>query len=191
VTINAVAGKWMGDIMDAIGFISDCLEQVQIRLLETCEGLTQEEVLWRPAPYANNIGFILWHVTRAEDNLVTRLEDGPALWVSDGWHEKFDQPVDSPDPGDRMGLRSLAIPDLSILVGYAHAVGEQTRRLLGNLTAGKLDEPIGPSRPGQNVAGNLRHLITHKNNHHGQVDYIRGLQNQTWDLPPGTGAVLP
>jgi len=75
-------------------------------------------------------------------------------------------------------------------VGYAHAVGEQTRRLLGNLTAGKLDEPIGPSRPGQNVAGNLRHLITHKNNHHGQVDYIRGLQNQNWDLPPGTGAVL-
>ena len=177
--------------MDSIRFISDCLEQVQIRLLETCEGLTQEEVVWRPAPYANNIGFILWHVTRAEDNLVTRLEDGPALWVADGWHEKFGQAVDSPDPGDRMGLRSLAIPDLPVLVGYAHAVGEQTRRQLGNLTAGKLDEPIGPSRPGQNVAGNLRHLITHKNNHHGQVDYIRGLQNQNWDLPPGTGIVLP
>ena len=63
--------------MDSVNFISDCLAQVEIRLLGTCEGMTQEEVLWRPAPYANNIGFILWHVTRAEDNLVTRLGDGP------------------------------------------------------------------------------------------------------------------
>ena len=181
----------MGEAMDSVSFISDCLEQVQIRLLGTCEGMTQEEVLWRPAPYANNIGFILWHVTRAEDNLVTRLEGGPAQWVAGGWYEKFGQPVDSPDPGDRMGLRALAIPDLTVLMGYAQAVGEQTRRLTSNLTADRLDQPIGPSRPEQTVAGTLRHLITHKNNHHGQVDYIRGLQNQTWDLPPGTGAVLP
>ena len=177
--------------MDSVNFISDCLAQVEIRLLGTCEGMTQEQVLWRPAPYANNIGFILWHVTRAEDNLVTRLGDGPPLWVAGGWHEKFGQPVDAPDPGDRMGLRALAIPDLAVLMGYAQAVGEQTRRLMGDLTAERLDQPIGSSRPGQSVAGNLRHLITHKNNHHGQVDYIRGLQNQIWDLPPGTGAVLP
>ena len=65
--------------MDSVNFISDWLEQVEIRLLGTCEGMTQEEVLWRPAPYANNIGFILWRVTRAEDNLVTRLGDGPPL----------------------------------------------------------------------------------------------------------------
>ena len=90
-----------------------------------------------------------------------------------------------------MGLRALAIPDLAVLMGYAQAVGEQTRRLMGDLTAERLDQPIGSSRPGQSVAGNLRHLITHKNNHHGQMDYIRGLQNQIWDLPPGTGAVLP
>ena len=177
--------------MDPVRFISDCLEQVQLRLLATCEGMTQKEVLWRPAPHANNIGFILWHLTRAEDNVVVLLEGQSALWVADGWHKKFDQPVDAPDPGDRMGLRALPIPDLTVLMDYARAVGEQTRRLLGDLSAKRLDQPIGPSRPQQSVAGSLRHLITHKNNHHGQVDYIRGLQNQTWELPPGTGAVLP
>lgn len=30
-------------------------------------------------------------------------------------------------------------------------------------------------------------MITHKNNHHGQIDYIRGLLQSDWDLPPGTG----
>jgi len=41
------------------------------------------------------------------------------------------------------------------------------------------------------VAGSLRHLITHKNNHHGQIDYLRGLQEEARDLPRGTGVVLP
>ena len=165
---------------------------MQLRLLSTCEGITQEQALWRPAPYANNIGFILWHVTRAEDNLVSRLAGGsPALWVADGWHKKFDQPVDAPDPGDRMGLRALPIPDIAVLLGYAHAVGGQTRRFMGDLAADGLAQSIDRSQPERTVAGYLRHLITHKNNHHGQVDYIRGLQDQTWDLPPGTGAVLP
>ena len=79
-----------GGAVASVSFISDCLEQVQIRLLETCEGLTQEEVVWRPAPYANNIGLILWHVTRAEDNLIPRLENGSTLWA--------------------VGMRSLASP---------------------------------------------------------------------------------
>ncbi|PCI20288.1 MAG: hypothetical protein COB68_03025 [SAR202 cluster bacterium] len=108
-----------------------------------------------------------------------------------GWHEKFGQPVDAPDPADRMSLRVLAIPDLTVLLGYSQAVGERIRRLLGDLTADNLDQPICPSRPEQSVAGNLRHLIRHKNNRHGQVAYIHDLQNQNWDLPPGTGAVLP
>ena len=90
-----------------------------------------------------------------------------------------------------MSLRVLAIPDLTVLLGYSQAVGEGTRRLLGDFTADNLDQPICPSRPKQSVAGNLRHLVRHKNNHHGQVAYIHDLQNQNWNLPPGTGAVLP
>ena len=95
--------------MDAVHFISNCLAQVHLRLMATCYDLTQYQLLWRPAPTANNIGFILWHLVRNED----------------------------------------------------------TR------------------------AGSLRHLITHKNNHHGQIDYLRGLQDEEWDLPRGTGIVLP
>ena len=41
------------------------------------------------------------------------------------------------------------------------------------------------------LADVLRHLATHKNNHHGQIDFLRGLQQDDWDLPPGTGVRLP
>lgn len=178
--------------MDAITFISDSLRQVQLRLMATCEGLTQEQVLWRPSPNANNIGFILWHLTRGEDNAIRTLGTSePALWVSQGWHERFNQPIDSPDPGDRMGLQSLPIPDLEVLLGYSRAVHEKTQGVLSSLPAERLDEARNQTRPQRTVAETLRHLITHKNNHHGQIDYIRGLQDESWDLPPGTGIVLP
>ena len=178
--------------MDAVTFISDTLLQVQIRLLGTCQGCTQDEILWRPTPYANNIGFILWHVTRAEDNVISNLSaPEPPLWVSQRWHEKFNQPVESPDPGDRMGLQSLPIPGADVLFGYSEAVHEKSLRFFTALSQGRLDEVPDPARPERTVAASLRHLITHKNNHHGQIDYIRGLQDQSWDLPPGTGIVLP
>ena len=178
--------------MDVIQFISDSLAQVQYRLMETCDGLSQEQVLWRSVPGTNNIGFILWHVSRSQDNTASALAGGaPPIWETDGWYEKFGQPIDSPDPGDKMGLQSLSIPSLEVLTGYCTAAHNRTMKLLGELDPARLDQPIDPANPQRKLANSLRHAITHKNNHHGQIDYIRGLQDQTWDLPPGTGVVLP
>ena len=181
--------------MNTIQFIADCLEQTHIRLMATCEGLTAEQMAWRPAPTANNIGFILWHVARNEDSRVTGAagqQDGfeADLWVAGRWHESFGQPVTAPDPGDRLGLRSLAIPAPETLLAYAQAVNGRTVRFLESLDDTRLDEPIGRREPRQTVGGSLRHMIVHKNNHHGQIDYLRGLQEGDWDLPRGTGGIL-
>ena len=181
--------------MDAVSFIFQSLAQVNLRVLATCEGLTNEQVLWRASPHANNIGFILWHMARAEDYSINRLSHGmqsgkSTLWTSEGWYQKFGQPIDAPDPGDKMGLQSLPIPALDVLIGYARAAHQQTRGFLSGLTPEELDTSPDPNQPDRTMAVSLRHLITHKNNHHGQIDYIRGLQDENWDLPPGTGSVL-
>ena len=177
--------------MDAVGFISDCLAQVHLRLLATCEGLSTEQLLWRPAPTANNIGFILWHLSRNEDTRVTSSGKlGEDLWAAESWHDRFGQPATAPDPGDRMGLRALAIPSMDALVGYSEAVHQRTARYVSGLTPEVLDQLPDPARPEFTVGDSLRHLITHKNNHHGQIDYLRGLQEEDWDLPRGTGIVL-
>lgn len=182
--------------MNTTQFIADCLKQTHLRLHATCEGLTAEQVLWRPGPTANNIGFILWHMGRHEDSRVTAMaaeaESSEAdLWVADGWYERFGQPVSAPDPGDRLGLRSLAIPAPEVLLSYFKAVNERTMRFVASLDDDGLDAFITTSEPRQTVAGALRHMIVHQNNHHGQVDYLRGLQEEDWDLPRGTGGILP
>ena len=189
--VMLIKDEHLETFVDTISFISECLAQAQIRLLGTCDGLTQEQVLWRPAPHANNIGFILWHVARGEDHRITTLAGGAAdQWESDGWHQAFGQPIEAPEPGDRPGLRSLTVPDVDVLVGYLEAAYRGTRQYLFNLAPGELVAVPDPSEPELTVASLLRHLITHKNNHHGQIDYLRGLQLEEWDLPPGTGVVL-
>ena len=176
--------------MGTIKFITDCLAGVQIRLLGSCNGVTREQALWRPAPHANNIGFVLWHVARAEDGTLSRLCAETPLWVSEKWHERFGQPVDAPDPGDKLGLRAVNIPEMEVLIGYLGAVYARTSEYLGRLTEDGLQAVPGPSQSGPTRAVSLRHLITHKNHHQGQIDFIRGLQDDAWDLPMGTGMVL-
>ena len=182
--------------MNTVQFISDCLEQTYLRLMETCDGLTGEQMAWRPAPTANNIGFILWHMTRNEDARISRTAGRQGdfeqdLWVTGGWFERFGQPETAPDPGDRLGLQSLAIPGPDVLLTYAEAVSSRTMRFLASLDDASLNEHMGGREARQTLGGSLRHVIVHKNNHHGQIDYLRGLQEEDWDLTPGTGGILP
>ncbi len=182
--------------MSTVQFISDCLQQTHIRLMATCEGLTVEQMVWRPGPTSNNIGFILWHMTRNEDARISRTAGRQGdyehdLWVSGGWFERFGQPETAPDPGDRLGLRSLAIPAPEVLISYAEAVTIRTVRFFELLDDSRLNEFMGGQEREEMVSDSLRHVIVHKNNHHGQIDYLRGLQEEDWDLTPGTGRILP
>ena len=153
--------------MDTLKFITDCLAQTHLRLAATCDGLTAAQMAWRPAPTANNIGFILWHVCRNEDSRITTTAarqpaDASApfaadLWVADGWHIQFNQPPHAPDPGDRQGLRQLHIPPPNVLLAYAEAVHRRTAQFLSKLPPAALDAPTAPAQPAQTIAGSLRH----------------------------------
>ena len=177
--------------MDAIDLISECLVSVLVRLVTTCKGLTVNQLEWRPKPNANNIGFILWHMARHQDTQITKASKAiQDLWVTDGWFRKFSQTPDSPDPGDRMGLKALPMHALDVLLGYCVAVHERSSAYISNVNVIELDQPLSPDRQMFTVGNSLRHLITHQNNHHGQIDYIRGLQDETWDLPVGTGVIV-
>ena len=84
----------------------------------------------------------------------------------------------------------LPIPPLDTLLDYLEAAHARTLELVSALTAERLDASPDPETPGRTFGSSLRHLISHKNNHHGQIDYIRGLQDEVWDLPAGTGMNL-
>jgi hypothetical protein len=61
------------------------------------DGLNLDDLHKRPAPDANTIGWLLWHVTRSLDRTVGDCMWGQQLWIKDGWHAWFGR---KPDPNE-------------------------------------------------------------------------------------------
>jgi DinB superfamily len=174
--------------VDVLRFIEHSLNQAQDRFLASLGGLGEDTLVWRPTPHANTILEIVWHVARADDRLGrTRSGLGPEVWSLQGWHRRFDMAeVANPDAAYQFLRQSPAIPRLDTIIDYANAVHADTRRRLTGLHPSDLDRVPDPQRPQWTVAACFRHMVTHKNHHHGQIDFIRGLREEGWDLPPGT-----
>jgi len=180
--------------MDALTFIRQTLTQAHERLMASLEGLTDADLAWRPAPAANTILEIAWHVARADDRLGrTMARLGPSLWDSQRWSAKLGdtQDIRAGEPYQFLKRGAATVPRLGDVTAYLEALHQDTRERLAGLTPEDLDRVPDPRQPDRNVATYLRHMITHKNNHHGQIDFIRGLLHPEWDLAPGTGIVQP
>ena len=122
-----------------------------------------------------------------------RIGQGSELWESQQWHKRFGYTKGQPPNTVFQFLRvpGLPPPRLEDLLAYIEAVHQDTLRKVHSLSPEDLDRVPDPSHPERPIASYLRHIITHTNNHHGQIDYIRGLIQPAWDLPPGTGIVQP
>lgn len=180
--------------MDTITFILQSLNQVHERLIKTLDGLTVEQVVWRPVPHANCILEILWHLARSDDRMSTEATGRETEILRTGrWYERLGRPrVTAPGDSYQFLREETGFhPPLEHLIDYLRAVQTDTVARLGKLSPEDLDAVPDPSRQGRTRAAMFRHMITHRNNHHGQVDFIRGLQEPAWDLPPGTGIVQP
>jgi hypothetical protein len=178
--------------VEAVTFIRHALTQVHERLMASLAGLTEVDAAWRPAPGANAILEIAWHIARVDDRLGRRRTGlGPELWESQRWRERLGFANDIQTGESYQFLRRAGVPPprLDDVTAYLAAVHEDTLVRLRDLSAGDLDRVPDPRQPDRPVATHFRHMITHKNNHHGQIDFIRGLLHPEWDLAPGTGIV--
>ena len=176
--------------MDAVTFIRHALTQAHERLIATLDGVSETDATWRPSPNANAILEIALHVARADDRLGRRRTGlGPELWESVGWRERLGFEKDIAVDGSYQFLKraETKAPTIETVVAYLVAIHADTMTRLATLTDHDLDRVPDPRDPDRQVATFLRHMITHKNNHHGQIDYIRGLRQPGWDLAPGTG----
>ena len=121
--------------MDLKGFIEDVLTQERAGLLEVIDDLTPEELAWRPGPEANHIGWMLWHMFRAEDMWIQFfIQNRNEIWERDGWHERFGLPTRDNGFGHTAEqVAGFPALDQQELLEYGRAVREQTLEYLRGL----------------------------------------------------------
>ena len=84
--------------MDLKELIISSLSRVRNSTLEKVKELSHAELRWQPATFANPVGFLLFHIFRAEDRFFHRLLSTTGeIWEREGWNRRWTLP--NPHPG--------------------------------------------------------------------------------------------
>jgi hypothetical protein len=141
-------------------------------------GLTPAELAHRIDPAANPVGWLVWHLTRVQDDHVADVAGRPQTWTQDGWQERFGLPLDPADIGyghtpDQVAELSAASADL--LTGYYDAVHEQTLSFVRGLGDADLDEIVDRRwDPPVTLGVRLLSVVNDDLQHAGQAALLRG-----------------
>ncbi len=166
--------------MEATEMLTRLLDGNRDMVEKALEGLTDEELANRPNDQCNSIGWLIWHMARAEDGLVSAAEGKPQLWVEQGWHQKFGMASDPENSGyghSAKDLDSFNVPSVDVLKGYWAAAENRAREYIGSLSPADLDKKV-PALEGEGttpLASYLEIIVNEAIVHGGQVAYLRGL----------------
>lgn len=71
----------------------DAFSRVREAVHGAAEGRSTEDLAARLDEDANSIGWLLWHLTRVQDDHVAGVTGREELWTADGWRARFDLPA--------------------------------------------------------------------------------------------------
>ena len=180
--------------MTLVEFIQKCLDQSDRSIVRCLDGLTPEEIDFRPNPQCMSIGFIAWHYGRILDMWMSRCRDVPQLW-EESWADRMGRsPAQPNDNGVMFTEKDLAefkVPALSLLLEYAGQAHDTAMQFLKDLDDDELDKTFIMARGGEiNLTTMFQQIIWEFNQHGGQMAYLRGMLRGIEDSTY-TGGVLP
>jgi uncharacterized damage-inducible protein DinB len=148
---------------------------------DVLNALPHEALTWRPGPEANTIAWLIWHLTRVQDDHVAGLAEDAQVWADDaGWALRFgidphDMRIgygDTPDQVDQ-----IRPSDTTVLGEYLDAVTERTFAFLESVTdEGDWDRVVDERwDPPVTARVRLASVVSDDLQHVGQAAYVRGL----------------
>jgi len=165
--------------MTVAELLEDALGRVRGAVHEVADGLTAEQLAYRPDPSANSIGWLIWHLTRVQDDHVSEVAGTEQAWTADGWLGRFALPFDAGATGwghsaDQAGQVTVASVDL--LTRYHDAVHDRSVAFVRTLTDADLDRIVDKRwDPPVTLGVRLVSVIDDDAQHAGQAAYLRGL----------------
>lgn len=167
--------------MSALGvadILADGFGRVRHSFVAVLDGIEPEELTYQPGSGANTIAWLLWHLTRVQDDHIAAVAGTEQIWTSGGWQERFGLPLDAEDTGYGHAPRQVTLVTASaeLLDGYHAAVHAQTLRYVATLTEDDLGRVVDERwDPPVTLGVRLVSVIDDDLEHVGQAAYVRGL----------------
>ena len=162
-------------LVDAFGRIKEAVH-------DAVEGLTPEQLTFRIDERANTIAWLVWHLTRIQDDHIAGVAETQQVWVADGWYERSKLPFDRQAHGYGQSSDEVAAVRLegSFLTSYYDAVHERTVAYVERLSDGDLDRVVDTRwTPPVTLGVRLVSIVTDDLQHAGQAAFVRGVVERT------------
>ncbi|MEU6312694.1 DUF664 domain-containing protein [Streptomyces sp. NPDC047014] len=164
--------------MKATDVIADGFARIRETVHEAVEDLPAERLNARTDPAANSITWLVWHLTRVQDDHIAAAADREQVWVTGGWADRFALPLPAGATGYGHTAKEagqVRVDSGGLLLGYHDAVHEQTLRYLRDLAAADLDEVVDDRwDPPVTLGVRLMSVLADDLQHAGQAAYVRG-----------------
>jgi hypothetical protein len=128
---------------------------------------------------ANTIAWLVWHLSRVQDDHVADVAGTEQVWVAEGWADRFGLPFEPGATGWGQSadeVASVRVTSGELLTGYYDAVHERTVAFVRGLTADDLDRIVDESwDPPVTLGVRLVSVLGDDLQHVGQAAFARGL----------------
>ncbi len=164
--------------MTSSELLIDGFGRVQEVVHDVVRGLDAEALAMRPLGTGNSIGWLVWHLTRIQDDHVAGVAGTEQSYVADGWADRLGLPFAVADTGYGHTSGEVAAVRLTAeqLTGYYDAVHARTIDYVSGLTDADLPRIVDRHwNPPVTLAVRLVSVISDDLQHAGQAAYVRGL----------------
>ncbi|MFJ9663360.1 DinB family protein [Streptomyces sp. NPDC101219] len=169
--------------MHAKDILIDGFGRVREEVHAAVGGLGPEGLDARPAPGANSPAWLVWHLTRVQDDHVADAFGLDQVWLSEGWADRFGLGLPRHDTGyghTPAKAAKVRVDSADLLTGYHDAVHAQTLGALRSLTAKDLERIVDERwDPPVSLGVRLVSVLSDDLQHVGQAAYVRGLPQTT------------
>jgi hypothetical protein len=156
----------------------DAFGRIREEFADLCDGLSQADAAHRPMPDANSIVWLLWHLTRIQDDHVCGITGDEQVWTAGGWYDRFGLPFGPGEHGYGHSSEQVAAVQVepALVDGYHAAVHEQTIAYVSTVDDTELARVVDEAwDPPVTASVRLVSVIGDCMQHLGQAAYVRGM----------------
>ncbi|SDN88700.1 Protein of unknown function [Actinokineospora alba] len=164
--------------MSSADLVVDAFGRIAEEVRAAVDGLSADQLAHRVDGDANSIAWLVWHLSRIQDDHLAGVSGLDQVWLADGWADRFGLPFPDTDHGYGHTSDQVAAVrvDADLLTGYHDAVHRQSVEWAAGITDADLERIVDRAwTPPVTLGVRVVSVISDCLQHVGQAAFVRGL----------------
>ncbi len=167
--------------MTSAQLLVDGFGRIRETVADVLSGLTPGQLAYRIDPEANPISWLVWHLTRVQDDHVAKAFGASQVWSAGAWAKRFGLPEGTMETGyghttAQVAVVGAATASAALLAGYHEETYAQTVRLVSAVTEADLARVVDQRwTPHVTLGVRLVSVLNDDMMHVGQATYAHGI----------------